>query len=162
MTAWNDDRTGGDNAADHPRAGHEDAGLANPADAAPGSTATSDDRSDDRVLTPGDYTYEPVESRRPGGAPREYERAEPGGDGRSVGRRDEMAARDTEHRDPARDRQFPIRDYERLTIPQIVDRIPTLSPDELREVQEYERSHRRRKTLLVRLERQIRSSGSAE
>ena len=144
MTAWDDRTGGGGNAADdHPRGRHE-TGPTSPADAAPGSTAA----------------YEPVEGR-PGGAERKYERAEPGGDDRSAGRRDEMTARSTEYREPAADRPFPIRDYQRLTIPQIVDRIPTLSSEELREVQEYERSHRRRKTLLVRLERQIRSSGSS-
>ena len=54
-------------------------------------------------------------------------------------------------------REFPIKDYQNLTIPEIVARVPSLSPNELREVQEYERNHRRRKTLLVRLERHIRS-----
>lgn len=58
---------------------------------------------------------------------------------------------------PALARELPIENYKNLTIPEIVERIPSLSPDELREIQDYERTHRRRKTLLVRLERHLRS-----
>jgi hypothetical protein len=69
------------------------------------------------------------------------------------------AAREKERRGESSDRELPIQGYKHLTIPQIVDRIPSLSPDELREIREYERAHRRRKTLLVRLERQLRDRG---
>jgi hypothetical protein len=55
-------------------------------------------------------------------------------------------------------RELPIRDYQNLTIPEIVGRIPSLSADELREIQDYEWAHRRRKTLLVRIERHLRNA----
>jgi hypothetical protein len=59
--------------------------------------------------------------------------------------------------DPAPVRELPLKDYKNLTIPEIIEQIPSLSPDELREIQDFERNHRRRKTLLVRLERHLRS-----
>ena len=58
----------------------------------------------------------------------------------------------------ARGGEPPIEDYKRLTVPQIMERIETMSPEQRRAVQRYEESHRRRKTLLVRLERLLRAS----
>lgn len=127
---------------------HDTASPVNPAEAAPGSTAPGTDRSDDRVLTPGEYEYQPVGSRRPPGEERVYERptADAGGS--------EDMSTDASR---AEGRELPITDYHTLTIPEIVERLAALSNDELREVQDYERSHRRRKTLLVRMERQLRN-----
>jgi len=56
------------------------------------------------------------------------------------------------------DKDLPIQGYRQLTIPEIVSRIPSLSSEELREIRAYERAHRRRKTLLVRLERRLRDT----
>jgi hypothetical protein len=58
--------------------------------------------------------------------------------------------------DTERDRDEPLANYSSLTIPQIFEKLRTLSPDEVRAVRDYEKSHRRRKTLLVKLERQLR------
>jgi hypothetical protein len=129
----------------------------NPAEAAPGSSALSDDASDDSVLTPGEYTYQSVEDRHPATTEREYER--PGAEAGTVGRRDEMTGPDREPHGLAPARELPIPGYENLTIPEIVERIASLSTDKLREIQDYERAHRRRKTLLVRLERHLRNEG---
>lgn len=126
MTAYND------SAEQNPAAPDRNGDLpvtANPTGAAPDSPAVSNDTSGERVLTPGEYVYEPPEDRRPAGRP-----------------------------DAAPGRELPIKDYENLTIPEIVRRIASLSVDEMREIQEYERAHRRRKTLLVRLERQLRDA----
>jgi hypothetical protein len=103
----------------------------------PGTPAEPDragdptDRSDDRVLAPGTHDYQPPPERRGGRGSR---------------------------RPPGPPRPLP--EYERLTIPEIVRRIPTLSADQVREVREYERAHRRRKTLLVRIERHLRDHGT--
>jgi hypothetical protein len=57
---------------------------------------------------------------------------------------------------PAPDRDLPLENYPSLTIPQIFEKIPTLSNEEVRAIRDYEKSHRRRKTLLVKLERHLR------
>ena len=56
----------------------------------------------------------------------------------------------------APDRSLPLENYTTLTIPQIFEKIPTLSDDQVRAIRDYEKSHRRRKTLLVKLERHLR------
>jgi hypothetical protein len=58
----------------------------------------------------------------------------------------------------ARDGGLPMDDYKQLTVPQIMQRIEAMSHEERRAVQRYEESHRRRKTLLVRLERLLRAA----
>jgi hypothetical protein len=58
----------------------------------------------------------------------------------------------------ARGGDLPMEDYKRLTVPQIMQRIEQMNPEQMRAVQRYEESHRRRKTLLVRLERLLRSA----
>ena len=60
--------------------------------------------------------------------------------------------------DRRRDREPPIEGYPDLTFPQILDRLSKMSEDEAREVRDWEKSHRRRKTLLVRLERRLRGT----
>lgn len=57
-----------------------------------------------------------------------------------------------------RDGGLPMADYKQLTVPQIMQRIEEMSHEERRAVQRYEESHRRRKTLLVRLERLLRAA----
>jgi hypothetical protein len=64
--------------------------------------------------------------------------------------------------------QLPIADYDDLSVVQVSRKLPDLSEDELRQVEDYERSHRKRKTLLAKLERRLhnerpnrRSSGEA-
>jgi hypothetical protein len=58
----------------------------------------------------------------------------------------------------ARGGDVPMEDYKRLTVPQIMQRIEQMNPEQMRAVQRYEESHRRRKTLLVRLERLLRAA----
>jgi hypothetical protein len=152
-----------------------------------GRGTAENDVSDDRNLTPGDYDYVPARDRRPGGeraddragpGARDYEgpRQELAAGGRHPTREAEAADRVVNKRRPGSDvagssrvqsrraeptdRELPLQDYNRLTIPQIIDRIPSLSSDELQAIRAYERAHRRRKTLLVRLERQLRNTGA--
>jgi hypothetical protein len=151
MAVQNQDRVGRGDAVPDDLFPRDDPSPVNPAEAVAGSSALSNDDSDAAVLTPGEYAYQPVEVRRPDGADREYER--PGAEA-GPGRGGEMST-DTSR---TAARELPIADYHSLTIPEIIQRIPTLSSEELREIQEYERSHRRRKTLLVRIERQLRNT----
>jgi hypothetical protein len=174
---------GGPDPADAGSPGH---GPTRPVEAGPGTPAevgrgtAEDDASDDRNLTPGDHDYVPVRDRRPGGdradnrggpGQREHEEPRPGfaAEGRHpprdagsadrvVGKRRSGSSEGRAGRDQP-DREPPLRDYNRLTIPEILDRIRSLSTDELQALREYERAHRRRKTLLVRLERQLRNAG---
>jgi hypothetical protein len=155
MTARDQNRTGPDGPGGD-TSPWDDANPVNPAGAAPDGSALSNDTSDDRVLTPGENAHQPVEDRRPDGAERQYERSESGVGGTSRG--EDATTPDARRQEFAPARELPIRGYENLTIPEIVRRIPTLSNDQLREIQDYERSHRRRKTLLVRLERQLRNA----
>ena len=53
------------------------------------------------------------------------------------------------------DRSLPIADYDRLTIPQVKSKLARLDARQLRSLQTYERSHKRRKGLLTALERQL-------
>jgi hypothetical protein len=55
-----------------------------------------------------------------------------------------------------RDRDVPIPNYPKLTVPEIIRHASAMSLDQLREVKDYEKSHRRRKTLLTKLERLLR------
>lgn len=47
---------------------------------------------------------------------------------------------------------LPIEDYESLASSQVVDRLPTLTPEELLAVQTFETAHRGRRTVLGRVE----------
>jgi len=68
--------------------------------------------------------------------------------GRRAGRKDEDF--------PARRDDVPIEGYRSLTVPEILERVFGMPVRQAREVQRYEGSHRRRKTLLVKLERYLR------
>ena len=52
----------------------------------------------------------------------------------------------------------PVSGYEQMTIPEILNLITTLSEEHIEKLRIFERAHRRRKTLLVRLERRIRDA----
>ena len=128
MPAPNDDRTG----PDEPAARRAGTGPGNPAEL--DRAGDPNHRSEEKVLSPGTYEYQPPQDRRAG---------------RGSGRR------------PPGPPQ-PLPEYEHLTIPEIIRRIPTLSADQVRDVREYERAHRRRKTLLVRIERHLRDKAGGD
>lgn len=52
---------------------------------------------------------------------------------------------------------LPIQDYDSLAASQVVPRLSTLDPDELRRVQAYESAHRRRQTILNRVDQLLAS-----
>jgi len=90
-------------------------------------------------------------------------------EGRYKGREEEVASRivnkqrakygetkkakekDREGRSP--DRGLPLRDYERLTVKQVMGRLESLSGKEIRQIERYEKQHKNRSTLLDKLER---------
>ena len=55
----------------------------------------------------------------------------------------------------APDRNLPIRDYEKLTISQIVSRLKKLELGQIKQIQRYEKHHKDRKTLNQKLERAL-------
>lgn len=67
----------------------------------------------------------------------------------------EQRRQDRQGRSP--DRGLPLPDYDRLTVAQIDDRLGSLSNRELERIRSYEARHRRRKTLMRRLERRLHS-----
>ena len=89
-------------------------------------------------------------------------------EGRYPGREEEVAARivnkqraqhgetkgaqqkDEEGKSP--DRKLPIADYDHLTIDEIVPKLDSLSPSDLRAIKSYEEAHQQRKTLLPEIE----------
>ena len=77
-----------------------------------------------------------------------------GGAGRPADRSTVAESRRSRPDGPGGD--LPLDNYPALTIPQIFEKIPSLSNDEVRAIRDYEKSHRRRKTLLVKLERHLR------
>ena len=56
-----------------------------------------------------------------------------------------------------RDAQFPIEDYDELTVEEVSARLDALSTEELREVRDYEERTKNRETVLEQLDRRIRS-----
>jgi hypothetical protein len=54
--------------------------------------------------------------------------------------------------------ELPIEGYRKLTVAEILRRAQSFSPDELRQLREFEAKHRHRKTLLVRLDRMMNAS----
>ena len=61
------------------------------------------------------------------------------------------AARSKKKRGENPDKNLPIPDYQHLTVPQIKNKLPSLSRQALAEVRNYEASHKSRKTLLEAL-----------
>jgi hypothetical protein len=57
--------------------------------------------------------------------------------------------------------EMPIAEYEKLTIPEVLEQANGLSKDELSEVAAYERAHRNRKTLLAKLDRLLKAPDHA-
>ena len=57
-----------------------------------------------------------------------------------------------------RDAQFPIEDYDELTVEEITARLGSLSAEDLREVRDYEERNKNRETVLEQLDRRIRGS----
>jgi len=57
-----------------------------------------------------------------------------------------------------RDAQFPIEGYDELTVEEVSARLGALSPEELREVRDYEERTKNRETVLEQLDRKIRGS----
>jgi hypothetical protein len=55
------------------------------------------------------------------------------------------------------DAQFPIEDYDELTVEEVSGRLGALSTEELREVRDYEERTKNRDTILEELDRRIRS-----
>jgi hypothetical protein len=92
-------------------------------------------------------------------------------EGRYKGREEEVAARivnkqraelgetkesrkkDREGKSP--DRHLPLKDYDRLTVKEVIKRIESLSQKEIKSILNYEKNNRKRKTLLERLERKV-------
>src|SRR5215204_5321614 len=57
-----------------------------------------------------------------------------------------------------RDARFPIEGYDELTVEEVSARLGALSPEELREVRDYEERTKNRETVLEQLDRKIRGS----
>jgi hypothetical protein len=53
------------------------------------------------------------------------------------------------------DRGLPIADYEHLTVAQVGRQLDGLSHQQIRAIEQYERKHKNRKTLLTKIERRI-------
>lgn len=51
--------------------------------------------------------------------------------------------------------RLPIKGYPRLTLPQIVSRLDSLSASEIRKIRTYEMNHKNRRGVMVRLNRQL-------
>jgi hypothetical protein len=64
---------------------------------------------------------------------------------------------DAEPESPAA-HQLPIDEYESLAASHVVDRLTNLTPDELREVQQFEVAHRARRTVLGRIDQLLGST----
>jgi hypothetical protein len=60
-----------------------------------------------------------------------------------------------EMRSESREPDLPIKGYKTLTVTEVIQKAKSLSPDELRQLREFEARHRHRKTLLVRLDRMM-------
>jgi hypothetical protein len=60
-----------------------------------------------------------------------------------------------ERRAEPREPDLPIKGYKHLTVTEVIQKAKGLSPEELRQLREFEARHRHRKTLLVRLDRMM-------
>jgi len=74
---------------------------------------------------------------------------------KEYGETEDELQKDREGRSP--DRSLPIKDYQRLTISEITRQLGKLSPDALRQLHSYEKSHKQRKSLLEEMKRQLGS-----
>lgn len=92
-------------------------------------------------------------------------------EGRYEGREEEVAARIVnkqraefgetkaekakDRRSESPDRDLPVDRYQHLTVDEVTKKLDGLSESELKEVKEYEKKHKNRKTLLEQLDRQL-------
>ncbi len=92
--------------------------------------------------------------------------------GRYKGREEEVAARIVnkqrarygetkeaeaeEKKGKAPDRDLPVENYRHLTVDEIVEKLGPLSREEIEEVKSYEQHHKKRKTLLERIDRMLK------
>jgi hypothetical protein len=60
------------------------------------------------------------------------------------------------------DHAVPIAGYHKMTVPEIIQRISVMPIDQVQKVKEYEKTHRRRKTLLTKIERILRKPEARE
>lgn len=65
------------------------------------------------------------------------------------------AARTREKTGKAPDRDLPVHEYQHLTVTEISRRLAGLSFREVRKLEQYERAHKNRKTLLTKLARRL-------
>jgi hypothetical protein len=114
-----------------------DSGSGNPLESGPGPVTTDNDIGDTRPSLSADQ-----------GAEIERTREEVVGTG--LGESSAPSAGAAARGDA------PIPGYQQLTVPEIIRQAGTMTIDQLREVKDYEKSHRRRKTLLTKLERMLR------
>jgi hypothetical protein len=84
------------------------------------------------TMSPGDTVITPAAPEPPSGAP--------------------WSPESTSNGDPARSAGLPIPGYDALSASQVVERLVGLAPEELDAVHEYEASHRRRRTILGKIE----------
>lgn len=61
--------------------------------------------------------------------------------------------KDREGKSP--DRNLPIQNYQNLTVGQIRDKLDGCSPKQLRQIRDYEKNHKNRRTLLQELEGRV-------
>lgn len=64
-----------------------------------------------------------------------------------------QGARHEDRKGDSPDRGLPIKNYDQLTVDQVSSKLDDLSHDEIEEIEEYERGHRNRKTLVGQLEK---------
>jgi hypothetical protein len=114
-----------------------DSGRGNPLESGPGPVTTDNDVGDTRPSLSADQ-----------GAEIDRTREEVVGSGLG-----ELA---TSSGGTAARSDVPIPGYQQLTVPEIIRQAESMTLDQLREVKDYEKSHRRRKTLLTKLERLLR------
>jgi hypothetical protein len=112
------------------------------------------DASAERVMSGGPAGAGPKRQREFRELAAEFE-----AEGRYPGREEEVTAQAARPRGDNPDRGLPIAGYQRLTVPQVIDRLADLSADQVAAVREYERTHRNRKTLMAQLDRHLSGSG---
>lgn len=97
--------------------------------------------------------------------PLPHPQVDPGADGSTIGKNEPPhAARLPAQPAPADEGtvaevDLPIERYSDLTIKEIIEKGESLSPDQLRQVRDFEAAHRNRKTLVTKLDRLINGGG---